>query len=56
MPSVSIKKQIEENKKEIVLKKLSMEIILGKTTEDTAMELDAEGGSSFEQLQDLIKK
>ena len=33
-----------------------MEIILGKTTEDTAMELDTEGGASFEQLQDLIKK
>ena len=29
---------------------------MGKTTEDTAMELDAEGGASFEQLQDLIKK
>ena len=56
MPSVSFEKQIEENNKEIVLKKLSTEIILGKTTEDTAMELDAEGGASFEQLQDLIKK
>ena len=56
MPSVSFKKQIEENNKEIVLKKLSTEIILGKTTEDTAVELDAEGGASFEQLQDLIKK
>ena len=29
---------------------------MGKTTETTAMELDAEGGASFEQLQDLIKK
>ena len=56
MPSASFEKQIEENNKEIVLKKLSTEIILGKTTEDTAMELDAEGGASFEQLQDLIKK
>ena len=56
MPSVSFEKQIEENNKEIVLKKLSTEIILGKTTEDTAMELDAEGGASFEQLQNLIKK
>ena len=56
MPSASFEKQIEENNKEIVLKKLSMEIILGKTTENTAMELDAEGGASFEQLQDLIKK
>ena len=56
VPSVSYKTQIEENNKEIVLKKLSTEIIMGKTTEDTAMELDAEGGASFEQLQDLIKK
>ena len=29
---------------------------MGKTTEITAMELDAEGGPSFEQLQELIKK
>ena len=29
---------------------------MGETTEDTAMELDTEGGASFEQLQDLIKK
>ena len=29
---------------------------MGKTTENTAMELDAEGGASFEQLQELIKK
>ena len=56
VPSVSYKTQIEENNKEIVLKKLSTEIIMGKTTEDTAMELDAGGGASFEQLQDLIKK
>ena len=56
MPSVSFEKQIKENNKEIILKKLSTEIILGKTTEDTAMELDTEGGASFEQLQDLIKK
>ena len=56
MPSASFRKQIEENNKEIVLKKLSMEIVLGKTTENTAMELDAKGGASFEQLQDLIKR
>ena len=54
--SVSFETQIDENNKEIELKKLSTEIIMGKTTEDTAMELDAEGGTSFEQLQDLIKK
>ena len=56
VPSVNFDIQIDENNKEIVLKKLSTEIIMGKTTEDTAMELDAEGGASFEQLQDLIKK
>ena len=56
MPSVSFEKQIEENNKEIILKTLSTEIILVKTTEDTTMKLDAEGGASFEQLQDLIKK
>ena len=56
MPSTSFETQIEENNKEIALKKLSNEIILGKTTENTAMELDAEGGASFEQLQELIKK
>ena len=56
MPSMSYEKQIEENNRDIELKKLSNEIILGKTTESTAMELDAEGGASFEQLQELIKK
>ena len=29
---------------------------MGKTTEDTAMELDGEGAANFEQLQDLIQK
>ena len=56
MCSASYEKQIDENNRDIVLKKLSNEIILGKITESTAMELDAEGGASFEQLQDLIKK
>ena len=56
MPSSSFEKQIEENNKEIALKKLSNEISLGKTTDNTAMELDAEGGTSFEQLQELIRK
>ena len=55
-PSVSYEKQIEENNRDIVLKKLSNDIILGKATESTAMELDAEGGATFEQLQELIKK
>ena len=56
MPSSNFEKQMEENNKEIALKKLSNEIILGKCTKDTAMELDAEGGASFEQLQELIRK
>ena len=56
VPSVSFETQVDENSKEIILKKLSTEIIMGKTTEDTAMEMDAEGGASFEQLQDIIKK
>ena len=56
MPSVSFESQIDENNKEIALKKLSNEIIFGKTTETTAMQLDAEGGASFEQLQELIRK
>ena len=56
MPSTSYEKQIDENNRDIVLKKLSNETILGKTMESTAMELDAEGGTSFEQLQDLVKK
>ena len=56
MPSASFETQIEENNKEIAIKKLSNEIILGKTTENTSMELDAEGGASFEQLEKLIKK
>ena len=56
MPSTSFETQIEKNNKKIALKKLSNEIILGKPTESTAMELDADGGTSFEQLQELIKK
>ena len=56
VPSVSFETQVDENNKEIILKKLSTEIIMGKNTEDTAMELDAEGGASFEQLQISSKK
>ena len=29
---------------------------MGKSTEDTAMELDGEGAANFEQLQDVIWK
>ena len=53
---MSYEKQIQENNRDIILKKLSNDIILGKATESTAMELDTEGGASFEQLQELIKK
>ena len=57
MPSMSYEKQVDENNRDIILKKLSNEIILiKKTMKSTAMELDAEGGASFEQLQNLIKK
>ena len=43
IPTTSYNKQVEENKQLINLKKLSNEIIMGKSTEDTAMELDGEG-------------
>ena len=55
-PTASYNKQVEENKWLFNLKKLSNEIILGKSTEDTAMELDGEGAANYEQLKDLIRK
>ena len=55
-PTAAYDKQVEENKRLLNVKKLSHEIIMGKTTEDTAMELDREGAADFEQLQDLIRK
>ena len=55
-PTASYDKQVEENKCLLNVKKLSNEIIMGKSTEDTAMELDGEGAANFEQLQDLIQK
>ena len=55
-PTATYDKQVEENKRLLNVKKLSNEIIMGKTTEDTAMELDGEGVANFEQLQDLIQK
>ena len=36
--------------------KLLNEIILGKSMEDTTMELDGEGAANYEQLRDLIRK
>ena len=55
-PTAAYDKQVDENKHLLNVKKLSNEIIMGKTTEDTAMELDGEGAANFEQLQDLIQK
>ena len=55
-PTATYDKQVDENKCLLNVKKLSNEIIMGKTTEDTAMELDGEGAANFEQLQDLIRK
>ena len=43
IPTTSYNKQVEENKQLINLKKLSNEIIMGKSTGDTTMELDGEG-------------
>ena len=42
-PTAAYDNQVGENKRLLNVKKLSNEIILGKTTEDTAMELDREG-------------
>ena len=56
IPTAAYDKQVDENKRLLNVKKLSNEIIMGKTTEDTAMELDGEGAANFEQLQDLIRK
>ena len=55
-PTASNDKQIEENKCILNVKKLSNEIIMGKSMEETAMELDRGGAANFEQLQDLIRK
>ena len=55
-PTAAYNKQVDENKRLLNVKKLSNEIIMGKTTEDIAMELDGEGAANFEQLQDLIRK
>ena len=55
-PTAAYDKQVDENKRLLNVKKLSNEIIMGKTTEDTAMELDREGAADFEQLHDLIQK
>ena len=56
IPTTSYNKQVKENKQLLNLKKLSNEIIMGKSTEDTTMELDGEGTANYEQLKDLIRK
>ena len=38
------------------MKKLATDIVEGKKTEETAMELDAEAPANMEQLQDLVRK
>ena len=53
-PTASYNKQVEENKWLLNLKKLLNEIILGKLTEETTMELDGEAAANYEQLKDLI--
>ena len=55
-PTCSFLDQYEKIQREIALKKLSTEIVDGKTTKDTAMELDAEGAASHELLRNLIRK
>ena len=54
--TASYNKQVAENQRLLNLKKLSNEIILGESTEDTATELDGEGAANYKQLKDLIQK
>lgn len=56
IPQKAFLRTQEENDTAIALKKMATELVDGKATEATAMQLDAEGSASFEQLQDLIKK
>lgn len=56
LPTRAFCAQHEENQRTIALKKMATDLIDGKATEAAAMELDAEGGASYEQLQDLIRK
>ena len=56
IPTLSHNKQVEEDICFLDLKKLSMEIIQGKATEDTAMELNSKGATNYEQLKKLICK
>ena len=55
-PTASYNKQVDQYKGLLNLKKISNEIILGKSTEDTTMELDGEGATNCEQLKNLIRE
>ena len=55
-PTESFLGQHADNKRTLALKKLATELVDGKTTEETAMELDAEPTASLGQLQDLVQK
>jgi hypothetical protein len=56
LPTRHFLEQYEKSQHEIALKRLATELVDGKATEDTAMELDAEGAASHELLRDLIRK
>ena len=47
-PTATYNKEVDENKHLLHVKKLSNEIIMGKTTKDTAMELDGEGAANLD--------
>ena len=48
--------QQEINKKEIILKKMTTEIVHEKKTEDAAMALENEEAANMEQLKDLVRQ
>jgi hypothetical protein len=56
IPTRQFLEQYDISQREIAMKRLAAELVEGKATEDTAMELDAEGAASHELLQDLIRK
>ena len=56
IPTESFLGQHTDNQRTLALKKMATNLIDGKTTEETAMELDAEPTASLGQLQDLVKQ
>ena len=56
LPTKVFNDQHATNQKEIAVRKLTTSIIEGKTTEETAMELDNEGGTTLSNLQGLINQ